>query len=77
MPKLIQSKEKQSTCTSFIRIDEGIGTMKAVQVLLVFGDIPRPLGQGGEVGVAPLVDGSLHSFKAGKDKTRSQVLLAV
>ena len=45
--------------------------------LLVFGDIPRPLGQGAEVGVAPLVDGSLHSFKAGRDKTRSKVLLAV
>ena len=51
--------------------------MKAVQVLLVFGDIPRPLGQGEGVGVAPLVDGSLHSFKAGKDKTMSKVLLAV
>ena len=51
--------------------------MKAVQVLLDFGDVPRSPGQGGEVGVAPLFDGSLHSFKAGKDKTRSKVLLAV
>ena len=51
--------------------------MKVVQVLLDFDDVPRPLDQGGEVGVAPLFDGVLHSFKAGKDKTRSKVLLAV
>ena len=51
--------------------------MKAMQALLDIGDVPRPHGQGGEIGVAPLFDGSLHSFKAGKDKTRSKVLLAV
>ena len=44
--------------------------MKAVQVLLDFGDVPRPLGQGGEVGVAPFFDGVLHTFKARKDKNQ-------